>query len=156
MSKVPDFDIAAAHQYFSSHCFNQAWNLIDQENRTPEDERLMVALSQASIFHWLQRPDCTSQNLSIGYWQASRIQALLGNASDALHHAKVCLSYSTDLSPFYAGYAHEALARGYRLSGDVSQAEEHLKNGRELANQVADAIERDLLLADLAAIQKIG
>jgi len=154
MPKTPDFDVSAAHQYFAAHCFNRAWDLIDQQDRTPEDDRLMVALSQASIFHWLQRPDCTNQHLSIGYWQASRIQALLGNSSESLHYARVCLSFSSDLAPFYVGYAHEALARGYHLSGDVPQTEEHLKRGRELANQVTDASERDLLLADLASIEK--
>lgn len=153
MPKVPDFDIAAAHQYFSSHCFNQAWNLIDQQNRTPEDERLMVALSQASIFHWLQRSDCTNQNLSIGYWQASRIQAILGNPAEALRNAVVCLSYSPSLPPFYTGYAHEALARGHRLSGDHQQMQEHLDRATELAGRITDASERELLLADLASIQ---
>jgi hypothetical protein len=73
-------DVAAAHKHFSAACFNQAWDLIDKLDCTEADDCLMVALNQASIFHWMNRPDCTDMNLSVGYWQASRIQALLGNA----------------------------------------------------------------------------
>jgi hypothetical protein len=60
---------------------------------TPEEDRLMLSLSQASLFHWLNRPDCTAQNLSIGYWQAARIQALLGNPALACQYAEVCLEH---------------------------------------------------------------
>ena len=68
----PDFDIAAAHRHFAAHCFNSAWDLIEKADRSAEDDRLMVLLNQASIYHWLQRSDCNNQRLSIGYWQARR------------------------------------------------------------------------------------
>ncbi|MET0167430.1 MAG: hypothetical protein ABW318_20805 [Vicinamibacterales bacterium] len=153
MPKPVDFDVAAAHKHFSTQCFNRAWDLIEKSNRTPEDDRLMVALNQASIFHWLQRDDCNSQRLSVGYWQASRIQALLGNAAEALRQANVCLTYSEELKPFYLGYAHEALARAHGLAGNSQAAARHLKSSLELANRVGDKGERELLLADLRLLQ---
>lgn len=73
MPEELEFDAAAAHKYFAAHCFNQAWELIEKQARTAQDERLMVALNQASIYHWLQRDDCDDRRLSVGYWQASRI-----------------------------------------------------------------------------------
>jgi len=149
MSKTPQFDVPLAHEYFSASCFNRAWDLIEKEDRTPAEDRLMVALNQASIFHWLERDDCSSQNLSVGYWQASRIQVHLGNAGEALRSAQVCLSYSGELAPFYLGYAHEALARAHRLAGSSKDSESHLKTARELAARVGDKGERDLLTADL-------
>ena len=152
MSKPADFDVAAAHKHFSTQCFNRAWDLIEKTNRTPEENRLMLALNQASIFHWLQRDDCNSQRLSVGYWQASRIQALLGNAVEALRNANVCLTYSGELKPFYLGYAHEALARAHSLAGDSQAVAAHLKLSLELANRVGDKGERDLLLADLSLL----
>lgn len=153
MPQAPDFDVAAAHKYFAAQCFNQAWALIDKIARTPEDARLMVALNQASIFHWLQRDDCDDQRLSVGYWQASRIQAILGNATEALRHAQVCLSYSEMLTPFYLGYAHESLARAQGLAGNSVAANKHLRASRALAEQVSDKGEREALLADLERLQ---
>jgi hypothetical protein len=153
MAKAPEFDVDAAHMYFSAHCFNNAWDLIEKTDRTPEDERLMVALNQASIYHWLQRDDCNNQRLSVGYWQASRIQALLGDAAEALRLGEVCLSYSGELKPFYLGYAHEALARAYGLAANEKESARHLKTAEELAAKVGDKGERELLAAGLEQLK---
>lgn len=112
----------------------------------------MVALNQASIYHWLNRSDCTSENLSVGYWQAARIQSLLGNAPEATRHAQACLHHSADLEPFYLGYAHEALARAALLAGDTQQAREHLALARAQAEQVQEAEHRGLLVSDLEGL----
>ena len=154
MTKNPDFDVAAAHKYFAAHCFNQAWDLLEKPDRTPEDERLMVALNQASIFHWLHRPDCEPKRLSVGYWQASRIQAVVGNAVEARRHAEVCLSYSVGLEPFFVGYAHEAFARAACVAGDTSAAAKHLKLADEQAALVVREHDRELLLKDLEELRQ--
>ncbi len=146
-------DVAAAHRHFSGWCFNQAWELIDKPDRTEAENRLMEAMSQASIFHWMNRPDCTSRNLSVGYWQASRIQALLGNATEAMRHARTCLGYSADLPPFLLGYAYEALARAASLTADRADMADYLGRAEALADQVADAEDRRLLVADLAQLR---
>lgn len=153
MPKAPEFDISAAHKYFSEQCFNKAWDLIEKSDRTREDDRLMVALNQASIYHWLQRDDCNNQRLSVGYWQASRIQALLGNAAEALRLGEICLSYSGELQPFYLGYAHEALARAHRLAGNTKDATHQLTLAQELAARIGDKDESTLLVADLEKLK---
>jgi hypothetical protein len=148
----PLFDIAAAHNYFSTKCFNDAWDLMDKSHRTPEEDRLMAALSQASIYHWLMRPDHEPKHLSVGYWQSSRIQALLGNAVEARRYAEICQEYSENLAPFYRAYALEALARAETLGGNRSKADEYLIQARELAALVKDTEEQRLLLDDLNTI----
>lgn len=151
-AKSPAFDAAAAHEYFAAHCFNRAWDLIEKKDRTAEDDRLMVALNQASIYHWLQRPDCGNQQLSVGFWQASRIQSLLGNAAEARRQAEVCMSYSGELPPFYLGYAHEALGRAAKITGDTDLTRTHKEEATTLAGAIEDKDERDLLLKDLDSI----
>lgn len=152
MSHDVTFDVAAAHQFFAADCFNRAWDLIEKPERTPADDRLMAALNQASIYHWQQRPDCTNTRLSIGYWQASRIQALLGNAADARRHAEVCLAYAADAEPFYRGYAFEALARAEMIAGNAALAAEHCSKARTEAERVEEQDEREQLLADLKSL----
>jgi hypothetical protein len=148
----PTFDVAAAHRYFSADCFNKAWSLIEKPSRTPEEEEEMVRLNQASIWHWTQREDCKSRNLSIGYWQTSRIQAILGRADAARHYGEVCLKYSKDEPAFFLGYAHEALARAEKIAGNTDLAGKHLAEARRLAGAVTDPEERKLLVTDLDAI----
>jgi hypothetical protein len=153
LTKNPDFDVAAAHKYFAAHCFNKAWDLIEKPNRTTEDERLMVALNQASIYHWLNRPDCEPKHLSVGYWQASRIQAIVGNAVEARRHAEVCLSYSVALEPFFLGYAYEALARAAHVAGDTGAVAKHLTLADEQAALVVREHDRELLVKDLEGLR---
>lgn len=153
MPNAPSFDLAAAHKYFAADCFNKAWDLIEKPDRTSEEDHLLVALNQASIFHWLNRPDCTSENLSVGSWQASRIQALLGIATEARRHAETCLGYSQALGPFYLGYAYEALARAEFLAADSVKAREHLKNARNHAAHIENKDDLAMLLKDLDSLE---
>jgi hypothetical protein len=153
MPNPPEFDLAAANKYFSADCFNRAWDLMDKPARSPEEDRMMVLLNQASLYHWSQRPDNTDKSRSIGYWQASRIQALLGNSVEARHHADICLEYSRDLEPFYLGYAYEALARAASLTGDRAGFENYLSEARALAQKVTSQEDREALLKDLANIK---
>jgi hypothetical protein len=152
MAPTAEYDASEAHKYFAAHCFNRAWGLIEKSNRTPEDDRLMVAMNQASIYHWLHRDDCDNRRLAIGYWQASRIQALIGRADEARRFADVSLAYSAGLPPFYVGYAYEALARAEFLAGNAVEADAHLKIAKALAAEVNEKGERELLLKDLAAL----
>lgn len=154
MSEQPDFDIAAAHRYFSTECFNRAWDLIDQEERTPAQEDEMLNLSLASLWHWTQRPDCTNKELSIGYWQVSRIYAITGRPENAVWYAERCLEATedADLPPFYLGYAYEALARAAMAGRNKAQAMEYIAHARALAAREENEEDRQLLMDDLGTI----
>lgn len=152
MPPTADFDVASAHRYFAAQCFNDAWGLIEKPDRTPDDDRQMFLLNQASLWHWTRRPDCTEKNLSIGYWQASRIQSLLGNAVEATRYAELCLGESDGLPPFYVAYAYEALARAAKTAGDHDAMQKHLITARRLAGEVRDADSRQALIADLDSL----
>ena len=128
MAKTPEFDLGAAHRYFAAECFNRAWDLIDKHDRTPEEDEDMIRLNQASLYHWSQREDCTNRNLSVGYWQASRICALLGQADNARRYGELCLRYSQDEEAFYLGYAYEALARAESVAGQGEKAAKYLQD----------------------------
>ena len=153
MPATPTFDLAAAHKYFAADCFNKAWDLIEKLERTPEEDRLMVALNQASVFHWLNRADCTSENLSVSFWQASRIQALLGRADEARRQAETSLSYSHSLAPFYVGYAYEALARAEFMAGNLVKGHEHLQSAKGHAASVENSDHQTMLLKDLDSLK---
>jgi hypothetical protein len=109
-------------------------------------------LSQASLWHWTQRSDCTPRHLSIGYWQLSRVHALLGQAENALDSAKKCLHYSENTSPFFVGYAHEALARSAAIAGDDAGRVRHLVQANRYLAQVTSERDGALLRADLQSL----
>ena len=155
MSKKPDFDVNAAHRYFSAQCFNRAWDLIDRADRTPQEDEEMIRLNQASIWHWTQRDDCTPTNMSTGYWQASRIYAILGQVDNARRYGQLCLgaSQGEDVPPFYLGYAYEALARAESVAGNRVKTEQYLNKAYKIAEQVGDADSKKWLLDDLGTVE---
>ena len=146
------FDVDAAHRHFAKTCFNAAWTLIGKADRTAEDDEEMIRLNHASLWHWTQRPDCTERNRSIGYWQASRIRALLGHGGEAGRYAALCLAHSGTLAPFYQAFAQEALARAAFVLGDSASGQAHAMQARVLVQAIAEPDERDLVLADLATL----
>jgi len=140
------------HKYFSSHCFNKAWDLIDKTDRTDEESEEMVHYAMASLFHWSKRDDCTDRHKSIGCWQVSRCYALAGNMEHAERYGKLCLEFSENDEPFYLGYAHEALARVHALSGNRKEKEKHFTIAIDLSEKIKDKEEKELLLTDLKSI----
>jgi tetratricopeptide (TPR) repeat protein len=155
MTNKPEFDMKAAHKYFSAACFNGAWELLDKSDRTAEEDEQMLRLSMASHWHWTQREDCADTNISVSYWQASRIYAVLGQVENAKRYAELCLAVSQgdDIPPFYLGYAYEALARAELVAGNKKQMQANLKEAHKAADKVADKEEQKWLLDDLATIK---
>jgi len=155
MSNPPEFDLQAAHRYFAIECFNQAWELIDKSNRTPEEDEQMLRLSLASHYHWTQRDDYSATSKSTAYWQTSRIYALLGQGEAARRYGQLCLEASQEqgVAPFFLGYAYEALARAEAITGDREKMEAYLSEAHKAAEQVSEPDDRKVLLDDLDTIR---
>lgn len=152
MTTQPDFDLQTVHRYFAADCFNKAWEFIDKPDRTPADNLAMLQNAMTSLWHWTQREDSQPQNLSVGYWQVSRVFALLGQADNARSYAEVSLKYSEKQRPFYKGFAYEALARAEMLAGDRTRMHEYLRKARQHAEKIEDLEDREVLLGDIGSI----
>jgi hypothetical protein len=146
-------DVEAAHRKFAAECFNLSWKLMDKPERTPAEEVTLVALAQASLWHWTQRPDCTEKNLSIAYWLLARVYAVTRRPEEALRYATLSLDFAQrqGIPPFALAYAHEACARAAELIGDRATTVEHVREARLLAERL-EGKDRARLLADLATI----
>ena len=149
----PQFDTTAAHRYYSAHCFNSAWDLLDKEVRSAEEDEQMLALSLASTWHWSQREDCTAENLSVGNWQTSRIYSVLGQGENALRYGRMCLQKTSEDAPFYLGNAHEAIARAQKLLGATEAAAEHLALAADCLPIIDDEQSREMLEKDLGDLK---
>jgi hypothetical protein len=152
MNESPGFDTQVAHRHFAATCFNAAWDLIDKPERTASESIAMLLRSAASAWHWTERGDCTSRNLSIAYWQLSRVFALLNEPGLARKFGELCLQASEGDEPFYTAYAHEALARAAAVAGNADACQRHRNEASRLAERVTDAESRKALLADLQTV----
>lgn len=150
----PAFDDQAAHRHFAAACFNKAWDYIDQSDRTPEENLSMISASHASYWHWLQFEEHTPVNLSIAYWQLSRVYAITDQSIPALSYATLCLEVSrkNELSPFYIAYAYEALARATSIANKRDDVVTYLDQAKKIAETELEGDEKQQLLADLNTI----
>src|SRR5262245_41009936 len=153
MADTPQLNINAAHKHFSAENFNKAWEYIEKTDRSHEDDLAMLHTAIASLWHWTQRDDAKAENLSVGYWQVSRVYNLIKQPHNARTYGRLSLKYAENLDPFFKAYACETLARAEMLSGNRVIMLEYLLKARAMAEQVTDEEDRQLLIKDLETIR---
>lgn len=152
MKKQENEELKKIHNYMATKLFNDAWGLLDKENRTAEEDVLMIHTAHASLYHWLQIGN--AKNFSIGEWQISRVYAELNMGQSALKHglANEDLCKKNNISGFELGYAYESIARAFKVLGDDSKKEEYLKLAYTEAENIKDSEEKEYLISDLKTI----
>lgn len=153
MAKISDNELFTSHKKFSTVFFNATWDLLDKSSRTKVEKEKMIHLAHASLCHWIARDDCTEQNLSIGYWLLSRVYAVCGEAEDAIKYAKICLEHSEheNVEKVYLGYAHEAMARAARLSGETDKCKDFILMAKKISLLLGEE-DREQLEGELKSI----
>jgi hypothetical protein len=148
------------HRQLGVATFNHVWRLLEQENRTREEDDEMLHEAHASAYHWLKAPECRPENRVRSEWICSRVYAVLGRAEPAVHHARrcfeLCEQHPDEIEEFDLPFAYEALARAYAVARDAGAAERYAERGRELAQLIEDAEDRELLLRDLETVPRIA
>lgn len=141
------------HRSMAIEMFNHAWDLLDNPDRSDDQDRELLAAAYASWAHW--RRVGTPKNFSVSDWQVSRVWAVAGDASRAAEHGAEALRLAEehDLGPFYIGYGHEALARAAGVAGEVATRDEHLAAAEALLDLIDDDDSADLLRTDLDDIR---
>jgi hypothetical protein len=154
MAEQTSFDTSEAHIHFSVESFNMAWAYIEQEApRTPDEDLAMLHAAIVSLWHWSHREDVRPENLSVAYWQVSRVFNLIKQPNNARTYGLLALKYAEFLEPFYKAYAYETLARSEMLSGNRVIMLVYLDKAHAMAKLIRTEEDRLALLNDLATIQ---
>jgi hypothetical protein len=139
------------HRQFSVECFNGVWDVLDQSERTEAETELMIDMAHASRYHWQMRDDVMPRNLAVGSWQLSRVYSVAGRLRAATRYAQESLDLCTSngLSPFFTGYALEALTRASFLRGDSEAAGVTYAAAKDAAMLIEDEEDKAVLLRDV-------
>jgi hypothetical protein len=140
------------HRKLGVDLFNYAWTLIEQENRTRDEDDEMIHAAHASAYHWRHAEGARPENRARSEWQLARVYAVLGRAEPALFHAQRCLDHclENEIGDWDLAFAHEALARAHRVAGDDDEVGRHLELAR--ATKVAENEDREHLEEALGTI----
>ena len=146
---------ADQHRTLAIQCFNLTWDLLDKQDRTPEEDDKMIHAAHASRYHWGEIG--SSLEFERGEWQISRVYAVLGRPEPARYHAERCLAIceANDIGDFDIVFAYEALARAHAVAGETDTAEHYLALGREAAAEIADADNQAYAQGELASVEDL-
>jgi len=143
---------ADLHRHWGKTLFNDTWRLMDMEDRTPDEDALMVHQAHASLYHWLQAG--TEANSARGEWLVSRVYCVLRMPEGAKFHAhrvlEICRRHG--IGDWDLAFAYEALARAYAVAGDAGEARRWLDEAHRAGRDIAEDEDRELLLSDLETV----
>lgn len=148
---TPTIDDAARRQ-LAVDLFNHVWTLMTTPDRTPQQDVEMIHAAHASRHHWGDVG--TPVNFARGEWQVSRVYSVLDRGEPALVHARLCLDTCVEygIGDFDIAYAHEAMARAYRVLGDQTESTAHAEEARRAAAGIADPEDREHAIEDIAEL----
>lgn len=145
---------AATHRRLGVDLFNRSWQLLELEQRTPEQDDELVHVVHASCHHWRQIG--TPANVARGEGQCARVYAALGRPEPSLHHARRCLELARAGGEGFEDWdlasALEVLARAHLAAGNRAEAEEHVALARTELEAVADPDDREVIAGQLAEL----
>ena len=138
------------HETLAKQINGEVWALLEQADRTIEDDERMVLAAHASYYHWLQAG--TSLHHQRGEWMLAHVYTLLGREAAAQHHARRCLmfteTFAHEMKDFDLAYAYEAAARAAALAEDGDTARRYHQLAEAQGARIADEEDRTIFLAD--------
>jgi hypothetical protein len=142
------------HRQLGVDLYNYTWTLLEQEDRTRDDDDAMLNATHASAYHWSHAAGAGPQNAARSQWQISRVNAVLGRGEAALYHAERCLEHCTEneVGDWDLAAAYEAVARAQKLLGNDAEFRRNLELGRDALAQIAEAEDREHIEEDLDAL----
>jgi hypothetical protein len=150
MSEKQVYTEAEAERFFAIEHNGITWKLLSKEDRTPEENALMVHSAHSSCMHWLQAG--TPVHHQRGEWLISHVYSVLGYADAALRHAKTCLiltkEHSDMMQDFDQAYAYEAVARAAALAGKMEKAKKYHAQAKEAGEAIANEEDKKIFVGD--------
>jgi len=133
--------------------FNRTWALLEAE-RSPADDRLLLASALASRLHW--DGIGTDESYATGDWLVAHVASHLGYADLALDFAAAAHERVAAADPPLASWllasTMEGLARAHAVAGHDDERDRWAARSRETLARVDDAEDRDLIASQLATV----
>jgi hypothetical protein len=150
MSEDKTFTEPEAQLHFAKQFNGKTWELLDKQERTQEENELLVDYAHASLAHW--RAAGTAVHLQRGAWMLARVNIVLGNTQMAMQYAQHCLElteqHKDQLSDFDFAFAYECMARAQALAGNQVQAQKYIAMADKAGAAIKDEEDRQIFFDD--------
>lgn len=141
------------HKSQAIDLFNNTWDLLDIEERTDEQNFMMIHTAHASLYHWAQIG--TSLEMARGQWQISRVYSELGMGEQALLHGQYSLDLclDNDIKDFDLAFGYEAVARAAFILEDEELCEGYIALAKDAAQGIASEEDKSYFYNQLNTIK---
>jgi len=132
---------------------NRAWRLAEAPSRTKAEDEEMLKAAQAAAEHWGKVGDELERvraAILLG-----QVYALLGDGTQALHHAREAFAYVTeheDTPGWQVAFAHAVMANAAAANGELSLHQTHYQRAKTLGSALTDDDERALFEATFRTV----
>ena len=144
-----DEEVARWHRRFAVELFNRSWDLLEQADRSPDEDAEMLAAAFGSAWHWRQVG--TAENRALGDHQIAKVASHVGQPALALHYARRALE-AIELGHFgdwQVAAAYEGMARASAVAGDRSGRDYWVQRCTVALGAVPDAADRSVVAEQL-------
>lgn len=141
--------IARWHRRFAIEAFNRTWDILEQPERSREDDAEMLAAAFASAWHWSQVG--TAENVALGDHQISKVASQVGQPGLAMDYARRALE-AIEIGRFgnwQVAAAYEGMARACAAAGDTAQRDYWVQRCTVALGAVSDAADRSVVAQQL-------
>jgi len=140
------------HRTFATAAFNRSWDLIDQPDRTSDDDAELLRTVFASRFHW--EPIGNDENKAVGDWLIAHAASHLQLPQIALTYANAALerTVAAGRTDWLLASCHEGVARAHAVAGNAGERDRNIGLARAALDNVDDPEDRELIESQLDTI----
>jgi hypothetical protein len=142
-------EVARWHRRFAIELFNRSWDLLEQAERSGDDDAEMLAAAFASAYHW--GVVGTAENRALGDHQIAKVASHVGQPALGLHYARRALE-AIELGHFgdwQVAAAYEGMARACAAAGDIAGRDYWVSRCTVALGAVPDAGDRSVVAEQL-------
>ena len=151
MEEARTYTINEAHQHFAKSTNGRVWELSQKPDRSRADDDEMLYAAHACTYHWKYAGTAIHQQR--GEWLISHVHVVLGNATEAVRHARRCFELTEAnkdlMQDFDIAYAYEGLARVHALSRNQKEAREFFERARQAGDMIEDGEDKTIFIGDI-------
>jgi hypothetical protein len=140
------------HRAIAKSLYNECWELLEQPDRTSDEDAKLLAIAFASRYHWLAAGG--PEQWVISDWMVSRVAAALehGDLSVTYAHRANDAAHEADGPDWLIASTAEGLARAYAADGQNSQRNEWNARAQRLVDVIVDEESRALIASQLSSV----
>lgn len=148
-------ELARFHRWFAVECNNGAWALADRPDRDAADDRLMLRMAHAALYHWSFVGSAV--NALRGEVTLAHALAVAGDgaaARAAAERAQALLEgeAATEVEDWDGAFVEAELAHAAAVLGDLATHRRHRARAEAAGAAIADDEDRAVFLGELAKL----